>query len=309
MIISAVDPSATWVGPHHRTRKNKIFIQAQDIKIAFRLPVILEEILRVHYTLHRVLRRSRPEGTRMRRFRLSTAAVLAASVLAVSAPALAQSSTSNSRFEISSEKSHEGDQGPRHPDRQRQGQLHRRLGRRRLDQGQGPPDKIAGHVGDDTLYGAGGRDTIWGHPGDDKIYGGAGADLLQGHVGNDQIWGDGGDDTIDGGEGDDLLYGGLGNDQISSQAGNDHIWGDAGDDTVNAGPGNDIIYGGDDRDTINGSDGDDVIFGGPGGDNLPDRSGNVGPRGGRGPRRAPGSPGHRPSLWRGRQRSSLRPRR
>ena len=64
---------------------------------------------------------------------------------------------------------------------------------------------LAGHGGDDALYGGpgGGDDTLHGGAGNDRLYGGRGADTLSG---------DAGKDTLHGGPGDDTLYGGAGND-------------------------------------------------------------------------------------------------
>jgi Ca2+-binding RTX toxin-like protein len=57
-------------------------------------------------------------------------------------------------------------------------------------------DYIAGHGGDDTLYGEAGGDKIEGGNGADRIYGGPGQNLLIGGTGLDRIYGGSGSETI-----------------------------------------------------------------------------------------------------------------
>ena len=57
-------------------------------------------------------------------------------------------------------------------------------------------DLIAGHGGDDTLYGEAGGDRIEGGYGADTIYGGPCQNLLIGGPNPDRVYGGGGSDTI-----------------------------------------------------------------------------------------------------------------
>ena len=57
-------------------------------------------------------------------------------------------------------------------------------------------DYIAGHGGNDTLYGEAGGDRIEGGNGADTIYGGPGRNLLIGGTGLDRVYGGRGGETI-----------------------------------------------------------------------------------------------------------------
>jgi glucose/arabinose dehydrogenase len=85
----------------------------------------------------------------------------------------------------------------------------------RLDFGTGAADgddSIAGHGGNDRLFGGAGRDTLDGGGGLDDLYGGAQGDLLRGGGSADRLWGQTGGDYLDGGAGNDRLSGGADSD-------------------------------------------------------------------------------------------------
>ena len=75
-----------------------------------------------------------------------------------------------------------------------------------------PAQSIAGHAGNDDIFGGIGQDNIGGGAGDDHIEGGIGNDYLFGEADDDTLLGGQGDDQLTGGTGSDVLKGGLGMD-------------------------------------------------------------------------------------------------
>ena len=86
------------------------------------------------------------------------------------------------------------------------------------------PNTIRGGNGDDYIV-AGGftRNWIAGHDGNDVIFGANDADVLNGARGNDQLNGDNGNDRLLGGPGDDMLTGGADTDTVFGHEGNDDL--------------------------------------------------------------------------------------
>ena len=93
-----------------------------------------------------------------------------------------------------------------------------------------------------------------------EVYGGDGKDQLQTYGGGDHV-------TLDGGGGDDLLKGWQANETLRGGAGDDEINGSGGDDHIEAGDGNDSIS----PDTYYGP-GNDYVDGGAGIDTVDDWS-------------------------------------
>ncbi len=110
------------------------------------------------------------------------------------------------------------------------------------------PDTLIGSNAPNRIHGLGGNesptsgDLIAGHGGDDTLYGEAGGDRIEGGYGND---------TIYGGTGQNLLIGGLNNDRINGGTGSETIRvRDGYRDVVNCGGGNDDISNRDRRDVF-----------------------------------------------------------
>lgn len=123
-----------------------------------------------------------------------------------------------------------------------------------------------------TLDGSG--VTLAGHSGNDELFGGAASDLISGRDGHDTISARDGDDIIDGGSGDDTIYAGNGNDQVQAGAGNDLVQLGSGADVAYGDAGNDRLYGLRNDDILFGGDGDDILDGGLNNDILHDGSGS-----------------------------------
>lgn len=131
-------------------------------------------------------------------------------------------------------------------------------------------DHLAGHAGQNALYGLSGDDFIAGADGDDLLIGGPGSDQIFGGEGNDLLFGSaqpgdfdslsgGGPESIflldhlfdlpehsnilDGGAGIDYISGGEYTDNIAGGAGNDRLFGGTGLDSISGGDGADIVYG------------------------------------------------------------------
>lgn len=100
-----------------------------------------------------------------------------------------------------------------------------------------------------------GSDTMAGHDGDDRLYGGGGDDVIEGGAGADLLCGNDGDDTMQGGRGNDELWGGDGHDRLYAGRGTDRMHGGAGDDLLVAEEGRHVLIGGTGADQLLGADG------------------------------------------------------
>ncbi|HEV2890755.1 MAG TPA: calcium-binding protein [Frankiaceae bacterium] len=165
--------------------------------------------------------------------------------------------------------------------------------------GNGGADTLAGHFGDDWLFGgafsgasgatdrarlgsmasgfafatacattsADGGDQLNGEAGDDVLVGDAGDDRLSGGPGGDSLCAGDGNDTAEGdtanstATGDDTILGGNGADSLVGRGGADVLDGGAGDDLLDAGDGSDDVTGGTGADAIDAGNGDDVVVG------------------------------------------------
>ena len=89
-----------------------------------------------------------------------------------------------------------------------------------------------------------------------EVYGGDGKDQLQSYGGGDHVTldGGGGDDLLKGWQANETLRGGAGDDEINGSGGDDHIEGGDGNDSLSPdtyyGPGNDYVDGGAGIDTV-----------------------------------------------------------
>jgi Ca2+-binding RTX toxin-like protein len=153
-------------------------------------------------------------------------------------------------------------------------------------------DHVYGGTGDDVITNIKGKDSSLGEDGNDRIVGGPSADAIDGGTGNDYLDGGSDRDSVHGGAGDDVIQGGDGSDSISGDDGNDEIhggsggedmtggngddrmWGDLLDDHMDGGPGNDLLIGGHGGDKMTGGPGDDWMRGGPNGDDYDGGDGN-----------------------------------
>jgi Ca2+-binding RTX toxin-like protein len=133
------------------------------------------------------------------------------------------------------------------------------------------PIRISGEGGNDFLetvgppcrmYGGSGDDTIRGHFGIDTLFGGAGDDLLGGRFNRDKVYGDDGNDTLYGSGESDRLDGGNGNDLLKGDQGNDVLRDTAGQNTLLGGDGDDRLF--------NGPSATGVMTGGAGADQFSD---------------------------------------
>lgn len=89
----------------------------------------------------------------------------------------------------------------------------------RLPAQDGPPKRIEGTAGSETLVGGEGPDDIQAGPGDDVVEGRGGPDIVRGGRGRDRLDGGDGADTLSGGRDSDTLRGGGGPDVFNSFAG------------------------------------------------------------------------------------------
>ena len=125
---------------------------------------------------------------------------------------------------------------------------------------------LAGHLGNDSIYGLSGNDTLFGGP--DSIASGTDSDTLYGDAGTDlhinSIMTDGGDDVLHGGAEADTLYGEAGHDRLYGDDGNDYLVGGNGDDWLEGGAQVDVLYGGHGSDILIGGEGPDAMYGGNG---------------------------------------------
>ncbi len=101
-------------------------------------------------------------------------------------------------------------------------------------QGTSQRDTIRAHQGDDVIAGRGGPDLLFGQAGDDLVRGGSDSsrDLLDGGPGDDRLLGGPGGDFFHGGAGDDVVRAGAGNDQLETIQGDDRVFMGAGNDEL-----------------------------------------------------------------------------
>jgi Ca2+-binding RTX toxin-like protein len=123
-----------------------------------------------------------------------------------------------------------------------------------------------GTSGNDRMAGGIGDDSLWGYAGNDHVRGGSGIDHIVGGAGDDLLFGEGDDDNIKGGTGNDAINGGSGEDLLFGGSGKDFIYNPLDVSTVFAGTGDDFVLGGPAHDQIAGNEGDDWLEGGAGAD-------------------------------------------
>jgi len=112
--------------------------------------------------------------------------------------------------------------------------------------------------GDDQLTGEAGDDVLVGDTGDDRLSGGPGGDTMCGGNGNDTAEGDTANSTA---SGNDTMLGGNGADSLIARGGDDVLDGGAGDDLLDAGSGDDKVTGGAGADAVGAGEGDDIVLG------------------------------------------------
>ncbi len=190
----------------------------------------------------------------MRRARTSAAAILFASVLAISGHAGAQTVLCD--------------------------------GRVATIVGTPDDDSIIGTSGDDVIFAMQGDDWIDSLGGDDVICAGQGNDNVAGGEGFDIIFGAQGDDTlfaadrgVNGSGREDVrgarMFGGKGSDIMHGSDRWDRMQGGPGDDVLYGYEGRDWLRGGADRDQVNGGAAKDDVHGGNGMDRLTVTNGDV----------------------------------
>lgn len=147
-------------------------------------------------------------------------------------------------------------------------------------------DSIIGTSGDDVIFAMQGDDWIDSLGGDDVICAGKGDDNVAGGEGFDIIFGAQGDDTlfaadrgVNGSGRDDVrgarMFGGQGNDVMHGTDRWDRMQGGPGDDVLYGYEGRDWLRGGPDRDQVNGGPAIDDVHGGNGMDRLTVTNGDV----------------------------------
>lgn len=130
-----------------------------------------------------------------------------------------------------------------------------------LIRGTPAPDFICARLGDDTILSYGGADLVLGDT--TTFFGNPGA-----AGGNDVVVAGSGWDEVLPGPGDDRVMAGRGRDFVALAIGDDVGYGGAGRDDIIGGFGFDVIEGGHKADSLAGGPDDDTLLGGRGNDTL-----------------------------------------